>query len=179
VLANLRDVGTALQGLRQRDRRLRFALIDGPNMPNLGFRDRRIYGGIESIGDLHEAVAAFADGLGVQLTPMASNYEGQILDFIHEQQKVVDGFLINPAGLTKFGEPTRYALAESGIPTVEVHFANIARLGIPSLFTPTVTAAVTGLRHYGYVAAVFALTMSLDDEDFLGAEHGSASRVGL
>jgi len=154
------------------------ALIDGPNMPNLGFRDRRIYGAIESIEDLHRAVSDFAAGLGVHMTTLATNHEGEILDFIHEQQKVVQGFLINPAGLTKFGEPTRYALAESRIPTVEVHFANISRLGIPSLFTPTVTATVTGLRHYGYLAAVLALTLSLDDGDFLGAEGGTPVVAG-
>lgn len=176
---SLRDIGSALAALRSSPRRLRLALIDGPNMPNLGFRDRRIYGQIESIGDLHAAISGFAAGLGVEMSTIASNYEGKILDFIHEQQQRVDGFLINPAGLTKFGEPTRYALAESAIPTVEVHFANIASLGIPSLFTPTVTATVTGLRHHGYIAAVLALTMSLDDPDFLGRESAPATRNPL
>ena len=78
--------------------RHRITLIDGPNMSNLGRRNPRVYGAIDSLGALHEYVGAVADSLGVALATFSSNYEGAILEYIHESADVTDGYLINPAG---------------------------------------------------------------------------------
>lgn len=158
-------------------RRWRLALIDGPNMPNLGARDEAIYGPIRSLADLHAYAGEFAGELGVDLRAMSSNHEGEILDFIHGAAAEVDGFLINPAGLTTYGEATRHALADSKRPFVEVHFANLARhmedismtRRLESRFTKTAVGLVMGMRQYGYLGAMLALVAALDDESFLGA----------
>ena len=107
-------------------RKWRIALIDGPNMRNLGKRDQGIYGPISSIESLHALVSGFADSLGVSLETMSSNHEGAILDFIHESALRIDGYMINPAGLTTYGEATRHALCDTGRPYAEVHFSNLA-----------------------------------------------------
>lgn len=167
--------------LRPEDaRRWRIGVIDGPNMPNLGRRDQAIYGPIRSLADLQEFVAAFARTLGVDVLPFSSNHEGEILDFIHATLDEVDGYLINPAGLTTYGEATRHALADTTRPVVEVHFANLSRhlTGVApdvtprSRFTHSATGLVMGLRQYGYPAALMALVMGLDDETFLGGAAG-------
>jgi 3-dehydroquinate dehydratase-2 len=108
-----------------------------------------------------------------------ANYEGAILEFIHEHAAKVDGFIINPAGLTEIGIPTKHALSETGKPFIEVHFANVtapphSARGLPigpweSVFTPAATGAALGMRHYSYAAALVGLTLSLDDQSFLGA----------
>lgn len=161
-------------------RALQLALIDGPNMPNLGNRNKRVYGPVESISALHSWVTGVAKDLGVTLETMTSNHEGDILDFIHTSAQRADGYLLNPAGLTTTGEPTRHALEESGRPWVEIHFANISAppwsaRGLPggpweSNFTRSATGLTMGLRHHSYVGALVALVSALDDENFLGGQ---------
>ena len=156
--------------------RWQFALIDGPNMPNLGARDQAIYGPIKSIQDLHGFVRGFADVLGVNIRTMTSNHEGEILEFIHGTAGDVDGYVINPAGLTTYGEATRHALVDTGKPYAEVHFSNLAvhlssiscTRPLESRFTKSAVGLVMGFRQYSYVGALLALTLALDDESFLG-----------
>lgn len=154
------------------------AVIDGPNMSNLGSRNKRVYGQINSIDDLQDYVSRIGEKLGVTIENFVSNYEGSILEFIHESSKRVDGYLINPAGLTTTGEAVRHALEETGHPVVEVHFSNIvapptSTRGLPggpweSRFSKTATGVMMGLRQYSYAGALIALVLSLDDETFLG-----------
>lgn len=152
-------------------------VIDGPNLSNLGARDPGRYGKVSSIGELQTFVREFAEGLGVELVQIASNYEGEILEFIHANAPTVDGWVINPAGLTLYGESTRTALADSSKPFVETHFAN-ARRQFPRdsdrntlghKFTEIALGLVMGFRQYSYCGALVALVMALDDRDFLGA----------
>lgn len=164
---------------RSGDRRHRIAVIDGPNMSNLGARSKKIYGGLGSLDELKALVRDFGTGLGVDVESFSSNYEGAILEFIHESADRVDGYLINPAGLTTVGEAARHALEETGRPFIEVHFANIAQgaggergLGggsIRSSFTHSAVGVTMGLRQYSYLGALTALVFALDDEEFLGA----------
>jgi 3-dehydroquinate dehydratase II len=163
----------------------RIALIDGPNMSNLGRRSKKVYGPIASLDALHEHVRSYGRSLGVEVETFASNYEGAILEFIHESAHRVDGYLINPAGLTTGSLAVPHALIESGRPRIEVHFANPeasadSPRGAPvtpltSVFSPYVTGKMTGLRHHGYIGALVALTLALDDVGFLGAEADIAS----
>jgi 3-dehydroquinate dehydratase-2 len=161
------------------------AVIDGPNMPNLGARDEGIYGPIESLADLQAFVVRVATAVGVEVEAFSSNHEGEILEFIHRSAGEVDGYLINPAGLTTYGEATRHALADSRRPYVEVHFANLSRhLGsidpkgeLRSRFTHTAAGLSMGMRQYSYAGALLGLTLSLDDEYFLGADALSAERL--
>lgn len=167
------------QSLRTGTKTHRIAVIDGPNMSNLGARNKRVYGKINSLSDLQAYVVETGQKLGVEVEVFASNYEGAILEFIHESASHVDGYIINPAGLTVVGEATRHALEETQKPVVEVHFANIvcpptAPRGLPggpweSKFSRSATGVAMGLRQYSYVAALTGLTLALDDETFLGA----------
>jgi len=156
----------------------RIAVIDGPNMPNLGRRDQAIYGPIRSLDDLQQFVTNFGSEIGVAVECFASNHEGEILEFIHGSAARIDGYIINPAGLTTYGEATRHALVDSGRPYVEVHFANTARhfRGVSgeaepprSKFTYTATGLCMGLRQYSYVGGMLGLVLGLDDASFLGS----------
>ncbi len=151
-------------------------VIDGPNMPNLGNRSQKIYGPIRSLADLQALVRDTAEDLGVTVTQFASNHEGEILEFIHRTAPDVHGYVINPAGLTTYGEATRHALDDTTKPVVEVHFANTARHFAEvtphfqqqtSRFTYTATGLVMGLRQYSYLGALLGLTLALDDDSFL------------
>jgi 3-dehydroquinate dehydratase-2 len=168
--------------LRAGSYRWRIAVIDGPNMPNLGRRSRTIYGPIKSLADLQSLVREAADELGVIVTPFASNHEGEILEFIHGSGESQDGYIINPAGLTTYGESTRHALEDTGKPVVECHFSNTARhfaavvppyLLQQSRFTYSATGLVMGFRQYSYIGALVALTLALDDDNFLAGGNRS------
>ncbi len=161
-----RDLGEALKPRRPGARRWRLALIDGPNMSNLGEggRDRRTYGTIDSIAELQLTLAAMAAGLGVAMLACQSNREGEIVEFIYEHSDEVDAYLINPAALTRRGAPCAIALSDSRRPYVELHFANIAAVGWSdgALVTRKATGGVMGLRHYSYIGALFGLVGALD-----------------
>jgi len=167
-------------GYRSSKREHRLVVIDGPNMTNLGARNKRVYGSISSLEDLQNFCKNFAASLGVTVTTFASNYEGAILEFIHGSAQTADAYIINPAGLTEGGVATKHALTETGKPYVEVHFANIvapptAPRGLPigpwqSTFSASATSVMMGMRQYSYSAAILSLAMALDDGNFLGAE---------
>jgi 3-dehydroquinate dehydratase-2 len=127
----------------------------------------------------------FAAEIGVSVTHFQSDAEAEILHFIHETGPSVDGYLINPAGLTYFGLATRDALLDTGVPYIEVHFANLSvwkqntapgRTDLQSMFTHTATGVFEGMRHYGYFAGVLALALALDDDSFLGGSAGGDGR---
>ncbi len=163
---------------RESSRRHRIAVIDGPNMSNLGARSKKVYGKIGSLDELKAYVAGFGERLGVDVEAFSSNHQGDILEFIHASAERVDGYIINPAGLTTVGEGVRHALEDTGRPVIEVHFANISAsaggargLGggsIQSSFTHTATGMCMGMRQYSYIGALTALVLSLDDDGFLG-----------
>ena len=145
-------------------RRLRFALLNGLNMSNLGRRDKNIYGSIASLQALEDLVTSVGEAVGVDITSFHSNHEGDLVDFV-EANPEMDGFIINPGGLWAFGDPTRIALEETGKPFVEVHFANIFATGHLSTFTRSCSATVMGLRHHGYLGAVVALAAAVRSND--------------
>jgi 3-dehydroquinate dehydratase-2 len=171
------------RGFRSSERDHRIVVIDGPNMTNLGARNKRVYGTIASLADLQNFCRNFGAAVGVTVSTFASNYEGAILEFIHESTQWADAYIINPAGLTEGGVATKHALTETGKPYVEVHFANIVApptaprsLSIgpwQSTFSASATSVMMGMREYSYCAAILSLAMALDDKNFLGAELSS------
>ncbi|CAM3228511.1 type II 3-dehydroquinate dehydratase [Nocardioides dubius] len=158
--------------IRTGQTRYRIGVIDGPNMSNMHRRDRSVYGGA-AIGDLQEFVRSFGESINVETHHLVSNHEGEIVEWIHENAPDFDGFLINPAGLTFTGEPTKWALADSNKPYIEVHFRNViagkamAPLGDERrfVFTTAAKGEVFGFQQYSYTSALLGLVWVLDDPE--------------
>lgn len=152
------------------------AVIDGPNMSNIAARDPSVYGGVGSIEGLQKFVGDCCAALGVEHHPFVSNYEGEIIEFVHSMTTEIDGFVINPAGLTFYGESTRWALNDSGKPFVEVHFRNIQRLletppygqGSMSRFSSSAMGVSYGFQEYSYLSSLVGLVSVLDDPSLSG-----------
>jgi 3-dehydroquinate dehydratase-2 len=105
---------------------VKVAVIHGPNLRLLGTREPEVYG-TDTLDDVDRKLAALGAELGVTLETFQSNHEGEILDFIEEAAKRVDGFLINPGGFTHTSVALLDAFLAVQRPFVEVHLSNTAR----------------------------------------------------
>ncbi len=103
---------------------LRILVIHGPNLNLLGSREPEFYG-TQSLADIDRGLAAAGKEAGVEIESFQSNHEGALIDRIQDSAEAVDGFLINPGGLTHTSVVLRDALSATRLPVVEVHLSNI------------------------------------------------------
>ncbi|QNI92459.1 3-dehydroquinate dehydratase/ type II [Synechococcus sp. BOUM118] len=98
-------------------------LLNGPNLNLLGQREPGIYGSgtLASIEDglRHEATAA-----GAVLECFQSNFEGALVERIHQAIGASQGILINAGAFTHTSIALRDALLGVAIPYVELHLSN-------------------------------------------------------
>jgi 3-dehydroquinate dehydratase-2 len=132
-------------------------VLNGPNLNRLGKREPEIYGRTT----LAEVETMCRDAAGGRpLVFRQSNFEGEIVGWIHEAIDAEAGILINPAGLTFTSIPILDALKMSPGPVIELHISNIHRreaIYHKSLVSTTATAVVAGLGARGYPLAIRAL----------------------
>ena len=145
---------------------MRIGLINGPNLRLLGRREPDVYG-TDTLDDINDAVESLASELGVELETFQSNGEGALLDFIEEASPRVDGFLINPGGLTHSSVALRDGLVAAGLPFVEVHLSNTtARESFRrrSYLSPVADGVVLGFGAQGYLLALRGLVARISGD---------------
>ncbi len=103
---------------------MRILVINGPNLNMLGKRAPEHYGG-QTLESIEKTLSQEAQELSCELTFFQSNHEGEIVDFIQKETPASAGILINPGALTHYGYSLHDALADCGLPVVEVHLSNI------------------------------------------------------
>ena len=99
-------------------------ILNGPNLNLLGKRQPEIYGH-DSLEDVEANCRAIADDLGLKIKILQSNWEGQIVDWIHEARKEAAGIIINPAALTHTSVAVLDALNTFEGPVIEVHISQV------------------------------------------------------
>lgn len=136
-------------------------VLNGPNLNRLGLREPGVYGS-QTLEDLERQCEAWGAELGESVTCRQSNYEGQLLEWVHEaQEQGFTGIVLNPGALTHYSYALRDAIASQPLPVVEVHISNVdAR---EEFRHTSVTAAVcrgkiSGLGFFGYRLALEYLT---------------------
>ncbi|AFD26173.1 type II 3-dehydroquinate dehydratase [Deinococcus gobiensis] len=144
-----------------------FLVLNGPNLNRLGLREPGVYGA-QTLEDLERQCEAWGAELGVAVTCRQSNFEGQLLEWIHEaQEQGFTGIVINPGALTHYSYALRDAISGQPLPVVEVHISNVdAR---EEFRHKSVTAAVcrgkiSGLGFTGYRLAMDYLAEVLSPE---------------
>ncbi len=145
---------------------MRILVIHGPNLNMLGKRSQEFYGdkGLEEINSMLQSQAT---DIGAELRIYQSNSEGSLVDFIQQEAPNSAGIIINPGALTHYGLSLRDALADAGLPIIEVHLSNIyarEEFRQHSLIAPVAKGQISGLGWRGYSAALRLLVAELKGE---------------
>jgi 3-dehydroquinate dehydratase-2 len=99
-------------------------ILNGPNLNLLGKREPDIYGH-ETLADVEKACAEIAAEAGLAVKLLQSNWEGQIIDWIHAARSEAAGIIINPGALTHTSIAVLDALNTFEGPVLEVHISQV------------------------------------------------------
>lgn len=135
-------------------------ILNGPNLNRLGVREPNIYGS-ETLASIQQRCAARAATHGLDIDFRQTNFEGALIESVHEAcDSGAAGIIINPAGYSFSSVALLDALKMFEGPKIEVHLSNIhSREAIyhHSLVSKTATAVIAGLGGDGYLHAVDAV----------------------
>ncbi len=138
---------------------MKIMVINGPNLNMLGKREANHYG-TDTLKSIEQALTGKGKALGCELIFFQSNHEGGIIDFIQEKTGAADGILINPGALTHYGYSLHDALADSGLPVVEVHLSDIQareEWRKISVISDVVIKQISGLKTQSYLVGLETL----------------------
>ncbi len=137
---------------------IRISLIHGPNLNLLGIRDPDTYGK-DTYESVNRKIEAHAKYLGVEVQIHQSNSEGALVDFVQDAMGWANAIVINPGAYTHYSYAIRDAIADSRLPTVEVHLSNVQareEFRRHSVISPVSTGQIVGFGPYGYLMALSA-----------------------
>jgi 3-dehydroquinate dehydratase-2 len=97
-------------------------ILNGPNLNLLGVREKSIYGSQDFLSYFEELREQFET---VQLHYFQSNWEGELIDKIHEVGFEFDGIVLNAGAYTHTSVAIGDAIAAVTTPVVEVHISNV------------------------------------------------------
>ena len=146
---------------------MKILVVNGPNLNTLGRRDVSVYG-VKSLTEIEEAVRSRAKDLGVEVDLFQSNHEGSIIDHLQASAAGADAVVINAGALTHYGLSLRDALADCGLPLVEVHLSNIharERFRRRSVLASIARGQIAGLGWRGYLFALDYLAAHLKGDE--------------
>lgn len=130
-------------------------ILNGPNLNLLGKRQPEIYGR-ETLEDVERnARAVCSEDFDVVL--LQSNWEGQIVDWIHEAREKAVGIVINPAALTHTSVAILDALNTFEGPVIEVHISQVHKREAfrhHSYVSMRADAVMAGFGVHGYALAM-------------------------
>jgi len=145
---------------------MRILIIHGPNLNQLGQRDTEFYG-TKTLEEIDALLGDEAMALGIDIDTFQSNGEGELINLIQKEAPEAHGIIVNPGALTHYGLSLRDALADIGIPVIEVHLSNIyAREDFRrnSVIAPVAKGQISGLGWRSYVIALRAMADELREQ---------------
>jgi len=136
---------------------MKVLIIHGPNLNLLGKRETEIYG-TKSLKDINKDIFSLASDLGIDVSAIQLNSEGEIIDAIHKSN--YDALIINPAAYTHTSIAIRDAIAAVGKPCIEVHLSNIFKreeFREKSFITGVAVGQISGFGPDSYLLALRAV----------------------
>lgn len=133
-------------------------VLNGPNLNRLGKRQPEVYGHT-TLEDVESGLKELAAELGVVVICRQSNFEGQLIEWVHEAADNEWPVIINPGGFTHTSVALRDALAEVADTAGfhEVHISNVhAREDFRhhSYLSPLAAGIIIGCGTDGYGLAL-------------------------
>lgn len=101
---------------------MKLSIINGPNLNLLGSREPDIYGSNTFEDILSNLKKEFPN---VEFDYFQSNIEGELINFLHNADKISDGIILNAGAYTHTSVALGDAVKGIVTPVVEVHISNI------------------------------------------------------
>lgn len=143
----------------------KIVVIHGPNLNMLGVRDPDIYGK-EDFASVNRRIESHAQTLGLEVRIQQSNGEGEIIGFVQDAYGWADALVINAGAYTHYSYAIRDAIADSRLPTVEVHLSNVharEEFRRHSVIAPVCTGVIAGFGPRSYTLALSAVKDLLEE----------------
>lgn len=134
-------------------------VLNGPNLNLLGVREPEIYGR-DTLADIEALCQQTAEQFGWQLRFLQSNYEGALVEWVHEARAAGAAVVMNPAGCSFYSIPLLDALSTLETPYIEVHLSNIHARDVDhqhSILSKKARGVICGFGAHGYELALQAL----------------------
>lgn len=135
---------------------MKILLLHGPNLDMLGVREPAIYGA-DTLDDIEQMVVDYCADKNIECDCFQSNYEGALIEEIHEAMGEYDGIVYNPGAHTHYSYALRDAVASIDVPVIEVHLSDVddrEDFRKFSVFDGVVAGKVKGKGKAGYLEAV-------------------------
>ena len=139
-------------------------VMNGPNLNLLGTRKPEVYGST-TLADVEKQCRQDAEKLGLDLVFLQSNYEGQLIDWIHETGAQVKagasiGSVYNPGAHTHYSYAIGDAIEGASLPVIELHISNVharEEFRHHSVVSPHARGIIVGFGVLGYSMAINGL----------------------
>jgi 3-dehydroquinate dehydratase-2 len=131
----------------------------GPNMNMVGIREKGVYGD-ETAESINAQIVDTAKRLDFDCEIFQSNWEGAIIDKIHEAKGMYDGVVINAGAFTHYSYAIHDAIACVRIPFIETHMSNIysrEEFRHKSVIADVCAGQISGFGKNSYFLALAAL----------------------
>lgn len=140
-------------------------ILNGPNLNLLGKRQPEIYGS-DTLDDVAARCATLAKELGVATECKQTNYEGGLVEMIHEARDTSAAIVINPAAYSHTSVAILDALNTFEGPVIEVHISNVHQresFRHHSYVTHRADGVIVGCGINGYLLALRQAAMMIED----------------
>lgn len=134
-------------------------VILGPNLNMVGLREKSIYGK-EDAESIKAQIIQHSNTIGCECEVFQSNWEGALIDKIHDAKDKFDGVIINAGALSHYSYSLRDAITAVRMPFIEVHMSNIyARESFrhKSIISDVCVGQITGFGKLSYFLALDAI----------------------
>jgi 3-dehydroquinate dehydratase-2 len=144
---------------------MKFLVINGVNLNLTGKREKSVYGA-KTLEEINAQIAEFAKNNGDETEFFQSNYEGALVEKIHQAflEKSADVIILNAGAYTHYSYALRDAIAAVELPVVEVHMSNIQareEFRKVSVLSEVCVGTVCGFGAGSYLAAIVGVKEKL------------------